>query len=322
VRDIDEIKDRADLRLLIEEDLGPPASERRCRVWWSCPFHNETEASFGVIPSGDGYKCFGCGASGDVFSWLMEYRGMTFPQAKKYLAGETGVKVSVRRGHRKPKPRTSRQAPKNVWQDRARQFIESSAAEQGRVEAYLKTRGLSVQTGLGWNPKSVRDDASSWGLDGKAVWLPAGLVIPWVIDGEVWTVRIRRERGEPKYIMPRGGRGSGMYRIDTVGDRPVVLCEAEIDALTVVQEAGDLVDVVATGASTGGREKPWLLSLACVPQVLVAFDADSAGEKASEWWLEMLGNARRLRPTEHDINAMHMSGRSVRDWVVGELGDV
>ena len=56
-----------------------------------CPFHNEKSPSFSVSPSKQMYYCFGCGAGGNVFSFLMEYENYTFVEALKVLAERAGI---------------------------------------------------------------------------------------------------------------------------------------------------------------------------------------------------------------------------------------
>ena len=63
--------------------------DRRGRML--CPFHREDTPSFGIYADGWRWKCFGCGAGGDVFSFVMQLFGLTFPQAVLRLAGDLGL---------------------------------------------------------------------------------------------------------------------------------------------------------------------------------------------------------------------------------------
>ena len=58
-----------------------------------CPFHNEKSPSFSVSPGKQMYYCFGCGAGGNVFSFVMQYENFTFPEAVKMLAERAGVNL-------------------------------------------------------------------------------------------------------------------------------------------------------------------------------------------------------------------------------------
>lgn len=60
-----------------------------------CPFHNEKSPSFSVSPNKQMYYCFGCGAGGNVFTFIMEYENQTFPEAVKYW--QTGPELRFRR---------------------------------------------------------------------------------------------------------------------------------------------------------------------------------------------------------------------------------
>lgn len=56
-----------------------------------CPFHSEKTPSFSVNPSKGLFYCFGCGKGGDVFSFVQEHEGMSFPEAVRYLARKAGI---------------------------------------------------------------------------------------------------------------------------------------------------------------------------------------------------------------------------------------
>ena len=63
-----------------------------------CPFHNEKTASFSVSPSKQMYYCFGCGAGGNVFTFLMEYENLTFVEALERLAEQAGMELPENAG--------------------------------------------------------------------------------------------------------------------------------------------------------------------------------------------------------------------------------
>jgi hypothetical protein len=92
------------------------------------------------------------------------------------------------------------------------------------------------------------------------------------------------------------------------------------DALAVRQEAGDLIAVVAAG-TTSGRLERWIGRLDLASPVLIALDADQAGDSASGWWLNALGpQARRWRPFWDDPAAMRQDGADLRTWVREGVG--
>jgi DNA primase len=149
--------------------------------------------------------------------------------------------------------------------------------------------------------------------------------LPWSVGPEVWRVTIRRVGDDlPKdwrYIAVAGS-GNTLYGVHTL--RPTAsaaIVEGVLDALSLAQEAGDLVTVVATGSTTGGRLERWIGRLALASIVLVVFDADTAGEEAAAWWLQALGSqAKRWRSYWDDPSAMLQDGADLRTWVREGLG--
>ena len=90
--DIDEIKSR----LSIEEVIAEYIQIKKAGSGFTglCPFHNEKSPSFNVSPSRGIYKCFGCGESGDIFTFVEKMDGVEFPEALEKLARKAGVVVT------------------------------------------------------------------------------------------------------------------------------------------------------------------------------------------------------------------------------------
>ena len=307
---------------------------------------------FRVWPESGRYWCRQCDKKGDAIQYLRDREGLTFAEACERLGveAERGRTQHTPATPPPPPPRERLSAPGEAWQERARSFVryaqEQLWTDAGREGlAYLREkRGLSDAViraaGLGWNLKDLRDTPGRWGLDGKKVWLPAGVVIPWEIGGELWRVNVRRRdgdiaedraryerqgkgKGPTKCIGPRGwAGGSPLYNADALtADRPAVLVEGELDALTITQHAGDIVTAVATGSTGGARRTRWIARLALPPLVLVAYDADEGGDKAAKYWLSVLAKAKRWRPFWGDANAMAQDGADVRAWLAAGVGD-
>jgi DNA primase len=99
---------------------------------------------------------------------------------------------------------------------------------------------------------------------------------------------------------------------------PAVLVEGMFDRLAVQQVAGDLVAPVAVGTRHGTSYTIGRLSLA--KPLLLALDADGAGDAAAAWWQRIFPQARRWRPTHDDPAAMLQTGQDVRGWIKQGLG--
>lgn len=288
-----------------------------------------------VWPEHEGGRwwCRKCGRGGDLIAYQVERGTLTKGEAYKARHGDE-LPPSHVTAARTPAPRlpVACDPPNATWQARAFDLVAiwqaALWADEGtKARAWLHGRGLSDDTiqraGLGYNGADVHEDRALWGLpEGKQVWLPRGIAIPWFVGADLWRVNIRRPKGDPKYIGP-AGCGVGLYEADglTPG-ADALMCEGELDALTVHQVAGDLVHAVATGSTQGARRARWVSRLALCRRVLLAFDADKAGDEARAWWLDVLPNAATWRPYWNDTNAMHQDGGDVRGWVSAGLQQV
>ena len=88
-REIEQIKDRLDIVSVVGEYL--PLQKAWSNLKANCPFHNEKTPSFFVSPSRGSFYCFGCGAKGDIFSFVEEMEGLDFRGAFEFLAKKAGV---------------------------------------------------------------------------------------------------------------------------------------------------------------------------------------------------------------------------------------
>ncbi len=125
-----------------------------------CPFHNEKSPSFSVSRQKQMYYCFGCGAGGNVFTFLMEYENLTFVEAVQMLADRAGVELPKAEYSGEAKERADLKATLlEINKAAAQYFYVQLKSEQGKAGyAYLKNRGLSDGTiqafGLGYSSRS------------------------------------------------------------------------------------------------------------------------------------------------------------------------
>ena len=303
-----------------------------------CPFCRGIDR-FRVQPDKNFWACRQCKRSGDLVAYLVETNRITKAEAFKARHGEAAALSLRGRSTPAPTPPPPPEAatpPGAIWQARAWQVVADAQAALwskagARALDWLRGRGLHDDTiqaaSLGYIPADVYGDRAAWGLPEetgdngkpKRVWLPRGVVIPWFVGRDLWRVNIRRPAGDPKYIGPTGW-GNALYNADALtSDKPAVLVEGELDALTIEQEAGDLIIPCATGSVGGARRARWEAKLLLCPVVLAAFDADDAGEDARRWWLKAIPNGRYWRPYFGDVNAMHQKGFDLRAWILAGL---
>ncbi len=145
---IAEIRDRAPIADVIGNYVALKKSGNSLKGL--CPFHNEKTPSFYVHPNRGFYHCFGCKASGDVFSFLMHVEGKTFPEVARDLAEQTGVQLPVYDPQREAEHQRHRKEHERLasLMEAATEFYCNQLREHpdaGIARAELEKRGISDQ---------------------------------------------------------------------------------------------------------------------------------------------------------------------------------
>jgi DNA primase len=291
-----------------------------------CPFHNEKTPSFNVSPSKQFYHCFGCGAHGNAIGFLMEYSGLTYPDAIRELAQQVGMEVPEVRGGAPVRPA----AQDKGLGERMMQALSHYRAELRKsAEAidYLKRRGLSgeiaARYGLGYAPdawqslKAVFPDYEADAMKDTGLVIdseagearegePArkarrydrfrGRVMFPILDSRGNVIgfggRVIGE-GEPKYLnspeTPLFEKGRELYGL-WQAKRAI----REANLVIVVEGYMDVVALAQHGvenavATLGTATTPMHVSklLRLADSVVFCFDGDNAGRKAAWKALEV-----------------------------------
>lgn len=308
-----------------------------------CPFHEDRTPSFVVSPKKQTWRCYGaCSDGGDIFSFAQRYHGWDFKEALHQLANESNVEIQQYQRPQQPKREQptldytpvedSYHCDEEKWQARAKAFQvyaeEMMWSDDSTGRDYLMARGFTEYSicvnYLGYNPHNISDD---WGIvengDPSNVWLPRGIVIPY--NGEfapVQRLRIRRLDWSPgdkvgKIIPPAGTRNVAWFNRPLIPHDIVIIVEGEFDAMILKQVVTNpRVVVMATGGTNSAKLLLYIAMLSLARKVIVAFDADDAGEKASHYWINALHNAVRLKPVGgKDINDMYLAGIDLNQWI-------
>jgi hypothetical protein len=289
-----------------------------------------------------GYWCRGCEKSGDNIQFLRDFEGLSFRDACSALGVSTPDRPDApgaMRQEKKEKPSftpTEHIPPADLWQERAEKLVtwSQAALENNQdVIAWLGQRGINRETArdhrLGWNPGEKEKDLyrprQSWGLpeelkdEGKPkkLWIPRGLVIPYIIDGVIQRIRIRRPEGEPRYyVLP----GSSMSTMIIGRDRRAfVIVESELDAVAVVA-GNSLAGSAAMGSVSAKPDAETYGILKGSLQILNALDYDAAGAKAMAWWTEQFGQCDRWPvPRGKDPGDAARLGIDLESWIKAGL---
>lgn len=277
-----------------------------------CPFHNEKSPSFSVSGAKQMYYCFGCGAGGNVFTFIMNYENYTFGEAIKMLAERAGVNLpEVEYSEEMRKKENHRARLLEANKEAAKYFYYQLRAKQGELGyRYLTSRQLSAETmkkfGLGFANKTS-DDLTKYlkqkGFDERLL-AEAGLssydeqrgshdkfwnrVMFPIQDINHRVIgfggRVMGE-GEPKYLnspeTPIFDKSRNLFGLNfarTARAGNMILCEGYMDVISMHQ-AGFTQAVASLGtAFTSGQAN---LLKRYTENVLLAYDSDGAGVKAA-----------------------------------------
>ncbi len=285
-----------------------------------CPFHSEKTPSFNLYPENGSFYCFGCGAGGDVITFIMRIENLDYIEAVKFLAQRAGMEVpenSYDDGVGKLRMRIF-----EANREAARFYNKKLYEEEGKEGlAYFHRRGLPDNIirrfGLGYSPKSryaLCDHLRSQGFkdneivaanlafrsqDGKRIVdrFSDRVMFP-IIDlrGNVIAFggRILTDQ-KPKYLntsdTPAFKKSSNLFSLNNAkntGERTLILCEGYMDVIAL-NKAG-FKNAVATLGTALTSEQAMLMKR-YADEVIICYDADEAGQKATARAITLLRQA-------------------------------
>ncbi len=307
---IEEVRSRNDI---VDVISGYVRLQRKGASYFGlCPFHNEKSPSFSVSPGKQMYYCFGCGAGGNVFTFLMEYENYTFPEAVKTLADRCGVELPEMEYSEEAKRQADLKSRLlEIQKKAARYYVYELRQEKARAAfEYLRKRGLSDETikkfGLGYSGQQSREmyrylkhegysdellkESGLFGMDEKSgfydkfwnrVMFPIMDVNHRVIG---FGGRVMGD-AKPKYLNSPETRifdkSRNLYGLNFARSsrKPnLIICEGYMDVIALHQ-AGFTQAVASLGTALTVQQS--LLMKRYTSEVLVTYDSDEAGTKAA-----------------------------------------
>ena len=295
-----------------------------------CPFHNEKSPSFSVSPGKQMYYCFGCGAGGNVITFLMEYENQTFPEAVRTLAQRAGIALPEADDSKEARQADSRRAKLlEINKEAAKYFYYQLRTERGSVGMeYLRKRELSDETmnhfGLGYANKYSNDliqylkskgysedlirDAGLCNVDEKhgmydKFWNRVMFPIQDINHRVIGFGGLVMGDGKPKYLnspeteifdKSRNLYGLNFARTSRKGN--VILCEGYMDVIAMHQ-AGFTQAVASLGTAFTSGQASLLRRYA--NEILLSYDSDGAGVNAA---LRAIGILKEAGMTGRVIN--------------------
>ncbi len=307
---IDEVLLRTDIVDLVDARVKLKRAGKNYSA--CCPFHQEKSPSFTVNREKQFYYCFGCGASGNAISFLMEYDRMDFIDGLKQLASAAGLTLPETRDNNGP--RESHQPLFDVLENAAKHFEQQlrTASARDRAVQYLKKRGVTGAVAksfrLGYAPPGWDNMLQQLGREPaqRDLLLQAGLLIrneqrqsvyDAMRDRVIFPIRDFRGRviafggrvlndDKPKYlnspespIFHKGQELYGLYEARQSGKLSrLLVVEGYMDVVALAQFGiPEAVATLGTATSTIHVERLFRV----VPEVVFCFDGDAAGRRAA-----------------------------------------
>lgn len=321
--DKERVRDATDIVAVISQYVALKAAGRNLKGL--CPFHGEKTPSFFVNPERQTFKCFGCGAGGDVFEFLMRREGWTFPETLKTLAERANITLTRSGGAHHPEQEQLKRQLYAVmaWAaERFTQALKSPEAGQG-ARAYLAQRRIPEELwerfALGFAPPG-RDNllrAAQRDHYSQELLLAAGLLVeagdkgsPYDRFRQRWMFPIFDLQGRPvafggrllgdqgpKYLnspeTPLFRKGDLLYALHLAREAArsagrLVVVEGYVDAIAC--HAAGLTETVAS-LGTALTPKQAQLIKRYTSQAVLMYDADDAGIAAARRAFELLVQA-------------------------------
>ena len=340
---IEEVRSRNDIVSVISEYVK--LQRKGSSYFGLCPFHNEKSPSFSVSPDKQMYYCFGCGAGGNVFTFIQEYENYSFPEAMKFLAERAGITLPEKEySQEERRAQDLRTRILNVNKMAAKYYYYQLRTENGRqAMEYLKNRRLSDETirsfGLGYSNKYSNDLYLYLKKQGVSDELlrESGLmnvderngmydkfwnrVIFPIMDVNNRVIgfggRVMGD-GKPKYlnspetaVFDKSRNLYGLNVARTARKKSMLVCEGYMDVISMHQ-AGFKNSVASLGTALTTQHASLLKRY--TDEVILTYDSDGAGIKAALRAIPM------LKAAGISTRVLHMNPYKDPDEFIKTLG--
>ena len=310
---VDEVRSRSDIVQVIGSYISLQKSSSN--YVGLCPFHNEKTPSFNVNPARQIFHCFGCHKGGNVFTFVMEYENVSFPEALRILAQRAGVTLPERSDSAEEREnRGKREKLMALYKEAAEHFYRKLRSEEGRKGLeYLVGRELSGPTmksfGLGFSDGSLynavkeRYDDGLLAESGLFTFRESGGVRDKFFDRVMFPIFDQNGKviafggrvmgdAKPKYLnSPETlifDKSRNLYNLNLARRSRkcyFILCEGYMDVIALTQAGFDCA--VAT-LGTALTERQAKLISRYVNRVVLTYDSDEAGQRAINRAIPML----------------------------------
>lgn len=288
-----------------------------------CPFHSERTPSCAVYPDNENFYCFGCGAGGDVITFIMKIENLDYIEALRFLAAKSGIPMPE--DGQADKASELKKKTLEMNREAAKFFYQNLRTADGKegLEYLLNVRRLKPETiksfGLGVAPNrwtSLTNHMLSLGysheelLASSLITEKNGRYFDFFVNRVIFPIfdlrgnviafsgrTLEKESKGMKYLNSRGTpvyeKSKTLFALNfaknaSVKSGRLILCEGNVDVISLHQ-AG-FTEAVATCGTAITSEHARLMSNYC-NEVYICYDADAAGQKATTSAISILTNA-------------------------------
>lgn len=341
--DIDKIKERLSIEEVVSSYIQVEKAGKNLKA--RCPFHNEKTPSFYISPDRGSYYCFGCGAKGDIFTFVEQFEGLDFYGALKQLAQKAGVTLSTKNEGAK------NQVLYDILEE-AKNFYQNNLKKHQKAHEYLRSRGLTDETISEWsigfaneswddlylhlkNKKFKEVDIEKTGLikqrdsgNGYYNRFRNRIMFP-IFDSIGRTVAFTgrlfaTDSKEAKYVnspetelftKSRILYGFNVAKTAIRKNNFSILVEGQVDII-LAHQAGYKNAVASSGTALTEEQLQMINKIS--NRLIIAYDADKAGIKASEraWQMALeLGMDIKIAKMPSGLDPADLIKKSKKEWI-------
>lgn len=316
---VEEVRERNDIVDVISSYVK--LTKKGANYFGLCPFHNEKTPSFSVSPQKQMYYCFGCGAGGNVISFIMQYENISFPEAVRFLAARVSMTLPEKGvSEEEKKKHDMKETLLEINRLAANHFYRALYSDEGKkAHEYLENRKLTEETirhfGLGYSSKrpgelyrflkekgysdSILKETGLVTIEEKGArdkfW--NRVMFP-ILDANNRVIafggRVMGD-GEPKYLnspetklFDKSRNLYGLNYARKARKDYFLLCEGYMDVIAL-QQAGFVNSVASLGTSL--TQEHCVILKRYVKKIILTYDSDGAGIKAAQRAIPLLKEA-------------------------------
>ena len=343
---IDKIQDATDIVNIVEK-CGITLNKKGVNHWGICPFHDDKHASLCVSSSKQIFTCFSCGQTGNVFKFVMEHDGMTYPEAVRWLGKEAGIEVPKEEETPEQRQANDDRESVRIVLDATQSLFEGQLLASDNARRYINGRGINDESvkryGLGFAPGNsfVTKTLSERGYKEKYMLMGdvirkkegtgklhdtfqqritfpyydrRGRIVGWTgrAIGSESTVKYLNTGDTPLFI--KGNQIFGFYQARQAISKEgfAYVCEGQMDVISMAQRG--VLNIVA-GSGTAFTETQRKLLKGVTRKLVMIYDGDAAGAKAA------VKHIRSSVEAGFDVRCIYLSGGVDPDDLAKKIGD-